>query len=58
MANNNNFSNINKGKIEFYVNRSEKERFQELCEKYSYTIAELMRRAFEEKMEWLEGKEK
>ncbi len=46
----------NKSKIEFFVNTTDKIRFVELCQQHSYKMAEIMRRAFEEKMEWLEKK--
>lgn len=46
----------NKLKIEFFVSKQDKELFLNLCNKHSYKMAELMRRAFEEKLEWLKNK--
>ena len=41
-------------KIEFLVPTTDKIRFQELCKKKSLGMAEIMKRAFEEKKKWLE----
>lgn len=43
-------------KIEFLVPTPHKIEFQRLCEENSLGMAEIMKRAFEEKLEWLRTK--
>lgn len=43
-------------KIEFLVATPDKTLFQSLCQRKSLGMAEVMKRAFEEKLKWLEGK--
>ncbi len=46
----------NKPKIEFFLSQQEKDEFKALCKKHSYKMSEILRRAIEEKLEWLRNK--
>lgn len=45
-----------KSKIEFWINHSDKQELKALCKETGYTVAEIMRRAAEEKIATLKGK--